>query len=199
MTAPAHVRQRFHVRRNRAVIAVTIVASRRRNIALAQQGVGMHAGIILGELICRNPVSGHVFSIGVATPAGRGNVDRVRRRARIIGREHTMIAVAIAAHGHFLIAFLKKPPAVLAGAISRKLIRRQRRIEFFDHRRIAVAFPAKLRNIFARGLADIAGLFAHRRLGIFRHRRTGIAAVAALAADAIVRMNVIGERRYRRQ
>src|SRR5512139_1542001 len=71
--------------RRSAVIAVTIVTSRRRQIAFNRDHFPMHAGLVLLDLVRRYLVRRHVFLIGVTRAAGVGDVGRMNRRARIVG------------------------------------------------------------------------------------------------------------------
>jgi len=69
MASPADVSDAFDFGRRGAMVAVTVVACRRREIAPVQQGLAMHAGVIFCNLRHADGITRHVFGIGVAAAA----------------------------------------------------------------------------------------------------------------------------------
>ena len=79
MALPAHVCNRGHAGRRGAMIAVAIVACRRREIALLADHLPVNALVILLELIGRNFVRRHIIGVGMAGATGVSHPCRVHR------------------------------------------------------------------------------------------------------------------------
>ena len=83
VTLTTNINHRRNSRRRRAMIAMTIVAGRRRQIALARHHLPVHALLILLDLVRRNLVRRHVLLVGVTRAASLGYAGRINRRTRV--------------------------------------------------------------------------------------------------------------------
>lgn len=79
MTLPADVYDRRHAGRRGAVIAVTIVAGRRRQVPFARHRLPMDAGFVFFDLVGRDFVRRHVLLIRVTGAASIGDLQWVNR------------------------------------------------------------------------------------------------------------------------
>ena len=79
MTLAADIRDRRDARRRGAVIAMTVVARRRRQILLHVNRVGVDAGLVFRVLVARNAKRLHVIGARMTLRAGFGDVRRIDR------------------------------------------------------------------------------------------------------------------------
>ena len=133
--------------RRRAVVAVTVVARRRREVvAPGERGI-VDALLIVGELrgwqrfAVRQRVAGHMTRIGVAGRAGRGDVGGEDRRLRVAHRPNPVRSVAAGASGDVGVA-RRELLAVHAGGVLGRLIHALFRREAPHQRGVAVAARA---------------------------------------------------------
>ena len=108
---PAHAGNAW---RDGGVVAVTVVAGGRAQIAAFEQRAAMHAGAKFGQLSGRQRravglrKSGHGRGIGVACAAGFRHPLRVNLRLRIFRRPNSVDAVATHAGGSAIVMLLEQ-------------------------------------------------------------------------------------------
>ena len=121
----ADVDHRGDSRRRSAMIAVTVVAGRRRQIAFNRDHFPVHALFVLLDLVGRDFIRCHVFFVGVTSTAGIGDVGRMNRRTRIVGRADRMRFMTTGASRDFLILLFSQSPAMNRGGVFRNLVHAQ--------------------------------------------------------------------------
>ena len=162
---------------------------RRAQISANYQRLVVDAFVVLRKLIGWDFVCAHVAGVGMAVSAGIGYVNRVNSRSRVTGSANIVDAVAVGTNGDFDVAS-GQPLAMHAGLVLAELIGAQAGIELPHVCGIRVATSAQLRDLFAIDLALPSGFAAHCLIWIiFR----GIAAVAAGARQALLRVDVVAE------
>ena len=107
MALPADRADGLDLGRDGAVVAVAVVAGRSAHVLLVEQGRGVDALLVLGELVGRDPVGLHEARVGVAAAAGLGDVPGEGRRFREFGRLDAVDAVAVGADGDLRVALLE--------------------------------------------------------------------------------------------
>src|SRR5438552_135913 len=106
----AHVGDGANARRRRAVIAVTIVARRRRWIVPFRQRRVVDAPLVLGTLTRRDRfaalqrVSLHVLGVRMTGPTGRRDICGEDRRARVVDRSDPVRAMTARAGRNLTVA-----------------------------------------------------------------------------------------------
>src|SRR6476659_9989802 len=110
-TAMTHAR---HTRWSGTVIAVTIIAGRRAEIAAFEQRAAVDAGPIFSQLIGRERSAirlgepGHGCGVGMTRAAGRRHPRGKDLRLRILGRTNAVNAMATYDCGRALVVFHKQ-------------------------------------------------------------------------------------------
>jgi hypothetical protein len=183
---PADVAHPIDPRGDGAVVAVAVVAGRRREVALGRHGLPVDGGLVLRHLVGRDLVAGHVLGVAVARPhaaSTRIDVDGVRRRPDVMG--------GMAAHARRDVGI---PQVAQAAAVDRRrvlgdLVHAQRGVVALHEGRVGVAAAAELHDLLARGLADEPLGGTHGLEAV----RLGVAAVATRAPETLGLVDVAVE------
>ena len=186
-------------RRRGAVIAVTVVARRRREIVAFGEGRVVHAFLVVRQLAGRQrravgePVLGHVPRIRVAGPAGRGDVGGKDRRLRVADQPNPVRAVAAGAGGDVVVA-RGELFAVHARRVLGRLIDALFRREAAHQAGVAVAARAR-RNLRLSPRRASESLRRAVRACLVAGRR--VAAVTVGAGQAALAVDVRGREQRR--
>jgi len=168
------------------MVAMTVVASRRRQIALVDDRLPVNALLILLKLVGWNFIGRHIFRIGVTRAAGFSDPGRVDRRTRIVGRSDRVRCMAARASRHFRVFLILESLAMNRRVILGDLIDAQRRIISPHEVRIRVAFAAHFHHLNRRWLADIAFLAVHR----LETHNVGVTTVTGSATKSLGGMDI---------
>ena len=174
-------------RRRRTVIAMAVVAGRRRKIAFARYDLPVHAFLIFIELIRRNLVRRHILLVGMTRAASLGDASRVNRRTRIVGGPNRMRFMTAGASRNLLVLLFSQSPAMNRGIVFRSLVDAQRRIILPHKIRIRMAPATHFDNLRMCGLADVALLAVHR----LQAHDVGITAVTRRATKPLRGVDVL--------
>ena len=183
------------------MIAVTVVAGRRRQVVLLGERRVVHAAPVIGQLgggkrlAVRQRVSLHVVGRGVARAAGGGHIGRKGRRLRVVDEPDAVRAVAADAGGHAGIAG-GQSLAVYARRIFGGLIHALARRELVHEFGVAVAARADGDDLRARRPSAIAACGVVGGSFVCRGR---IAAVAIDAGKPVLVVDVARKRFGRRR
>src|SRR5262249_21211119 len=158
------------------VISMTSRARRRTEIAANRYRLVMHAFGVLGELIRRDSVGPHVFSVRVATRTCLGDLQWVYLGPCVSGWAKIVHAVTIDAHRDVGVA-LRETLAVHAGLVLGQLVGPQGRVVLAYERGVRMTAAAEFRNLTAFDLAAEPSCLAH---GV----HVGLGRIAAMAARA---------------
>src|SRR6266702_3178096 len=193
-TALTHARQ---TDRHGGVIAVTVVARRRAQIASLQQRAAMNAGPVFRQLVggyCRTVgqgQSGHRCWIGVAGAAGFWNALAVNLRERIFGAANAVDAMATQAIRSARVLGLEQQLSVRAVFVLRQLVGGQGGIKLVHERRVGMAAGAERNNPPAILVTASAGPFLDK--GMFELVVGRIPAVATGTGESATKMDVINQ------
>ena len=138
------------------MIAMTVVAGRRRKILFVIKSFGMNAGFVVRILVARDSERPHVIRARVTLGARVGDVRGIDRRQRILNRTDTMNAVATDAGRNTRFAFFFKQFPVYAGVVFALLIDAQAWIESLHQVCVAVALAAISRDVERLWFSEIA-------------------------------------------
>ena len=190
MTLTTNIRHRSDARRSSAMIAMTVVAGRRRKILFVVKSFCVHARFVLGVLVARDSERPDVIRAGVALCACIGDVRGIDRGEWITDSADTMNAVATDAGGDACLAFLLEQFAVHACVVFAFLIDAQAGIEPLHQVRVAVALAAISRDVERLWFSEIASARIFR--ACFRVV-VWIAAMTIVARQAARFVNVVVE------
>ena len=198
---PAHVPDRLHTRRHRAMVTVAVVAGGSGEIFLLEHRRRVDAALPLGVLIHRQGLSVgklvacHARGIGVAVRTGFRDVGGIDGRDRVRGVADAVHAVAVDAGGDVEIAPPKRLPMTTRPILG-ELIDTQLGTEPLHVNRVRMATAAELGDVHAgrfahEGLRLVSPI--HRALGVLGQVRIGVSAVAVVAGEAGGEVDIVGE------
>ena len=172
------------------MIAMTIVARRRRKILFVVKSFGVNAGLVFRILVAGDSERPHIVRARVTLGARVGDVRGIDRRQWILNCPDAMNAVATYAGRNACLAFFLKQLPVYARVIFALLIHAQARIEPLHQVRVAVALAAISRDVERLWFSEIA--FARIFRACFRVV-VWIAAMTIVARQAARFVNVVVE------
>ena len=146
MARAAHLRHRFHAGGRSAMIAVTAVAGRSRNIVPFKKSDSVNAAREFIKLICWNAVPLHQTCVTVTFGACRGNVRGIDTRFHIFGRPYVVTAMAAGTLRSAEIP-LRIPDAMDARLVFVQLIDGNRRVIGAHVRGISMTLRTRLHHI----------------------------------------------------
>src|SRR5437016_3438717 len=190
MTLAANIRDRSDARRSGAMIAVTVIARRRRKILFVVKSFRVNAGPVFRILVARDSERPHIVRARMTLGASVGNIRGINRRQRIVNSADAVHAVATYAGRNACLAFFLKQLAVYARVIFALLIHAQAGIESLHQVCVAMALAAISRNVERLWFSEIA--FARIFRACFRVV-VWIAAMTIVARQAAGMMNVVIE------
>src|SRR6266516_3095313 len=190
MTLTADIRHRSDAWRRSAMVAMTIVAGRRRKILFVVECFRVNAGLVFRILVARDSERPHVVRARVTLGASVGDVRGIDRRQWVLNSADAMNAMATDAGRNARLAFLFKQPAVDAGVVFALLIDAQARIETLHQGRVAMALATVSRDVKRLRFSEIA---LARILRAFFCIVVRIASVTIVARQAARFVNIVVE------
>ena len=171
------------------MVAVAVVAGRRREVALGRHGLPVDGGLVLRHLVGRDLVAGHVLGVAVAAAARVRHLQRIDARLGVRRRPDVVGGMTAHARRDLGIPQLAQAAAVDRRRVLGDLVHAQRGVVALHEGRVGVAAAAELHDLLARGLADEPLGGTHGLHAV----RLGVAAVAGHAPEALGLVDVAVE------